>query len=226
MGARANALSDALSDALSGRHVLIIGAGGHAKVLIEAVRAAGGEVAGLVAPAPPGTRVLGAAILGDDDVLERLRAGGLRDAALGIGDNRVRLALAARLEALGFVLPAIVHPAAYLAPSAVLGPGAVVLQRAAVGTDVAVGRAVIVNSGAIVEHDGRLDAAAHVAPGCALAGRVRVGARALIGVGSAVRPGIMIGADAVVGAGSAVVADVADGAVVAGCPARPLGRPT
>jgi UDP-perosamine 4-acetyltransferase len=209
---------------LLGRRLLIIGAGGHAKVLIEAVRAAGGEVAGLIAPAPSGTCILGVPVLGDDDALERLRGEGLGETALGVGDNRARLILAARLAALGFVLPAIVHPAAYLSASAVLGPGAVVLQRAAVGTEVVVGHAAIVNSGAIVEHDGWLDEAAHVAPGCALAGRVRVGARTLVGVGSAVRPGVVIGADAIVGAGSAVVADVADGAVVAGCPARPLAN--
>ena len=83
-----------------------------------------------------------------------------------------------------------------------------------------VGELAVVNTGAVVDHDNDIGPAAHVAPGVALAGNVRVGARALVGVGSAVRPGIRIGADAVVGAGSAVVADVADGAVVGGAPAR------
>jgi UDP-perosamine 4-acetyltransferase len=74
----------------------------------------------------------------------------------------------------------------------------------------------------VADHDNLLEEACHVAPGCALAGQVRVGPRTLVGVGSAVRPGITIGADAVVGAGSAVVADVAPGARVGGAPARPL----
>ncbi|MBV9812373.1 MAG: acetyltransferase, partial [Acetobacteraceae bacterium] len=217
-------MTDPRSWHASGR-VLVIGAGGHARVLIEALREAGAEVAGLIAPVPKHPaprRVLGLPILGDDDVLPRLRAEGLSVAVLGIGGNRLRLAIADRLRDLDVTLPPLVHPAAYVAASAVLACGAVVLQRAAVGTQAVIGRAAIVNSGAVIEHDGRLDEAAHVAPGCALAGNVSVGARTLVGVGSAVRPGITIGADVIVGAGSAVVADIPDGAVVGGCPAKPL----
>jgi len=94
-----------------------------------------------------------------------------------------------------------------------------------VGTQTIVHDFVIINTGAIVDHDNRLGAAAHIAPGSALAGTVTVGERTLVGVGSAVRPGITIGADALIGAGSAVVTDVADGAAVGGAPARPLRKP-
>jgi UDP-perosamine 4-acetyltransferase len=200
--------------------VIVIGAGGHAKVVVEALRAMGYAVTGLVAPAPKGTTLLGVPVLGDDGVLPRLRAEGIADAALGVGDNRARGALAERLLALGFNLPPVLHPAAWISPSSGLSPGVVVLQGAGVSAETRFGRAALINSGAIVEHDSEIEEAAHVAPGCALGGHVRVGARTLVGIGSAVRPGVVIGADVVVGAGSVVVGDVPAGATVMGCPAR------
>jgi UDP-perosamine 4-acetyltransferase len=204
--------------------IIVIGAGGHAKVVIEALRAMGRTVTGLIAPAPVGTLVLGVPVLGNDSMLPRLRAEGIADAVLGVGDNRVRDALAEHLLALGFDLPPVLHPAAWISPSSVLGAGVVVLQQAAVSAETVFGRAALINSGAVVEHDSEIGGAAHVAPGCALAGHVRVGARTLVGIGSVVRPEIVIGSDAIVGAGSVVVFDVPAGATVMGCPARPGTR--
>ncbi len=201
---------------------LVIGAGAHARVVIEAARAMGGlRLAGLVDPQPPGAEVLGLAVLGDDDSLPALRAGGIGAALLGIGANaaRERAGLAAR--AMGFALPPVIHPTALISPSARIGAGAVIMARAVLGAGAVVEAFAVVNTGAVVEHDGCIGQAAHVAPGAALAGGVRVGPRALLGVGCAVRPGIAIGADAVIGAGAAVVADIAAGVTAAGVPARP-----
>ncbi len=203
--------------------LLLIGAGGHAKVVIEAFRAIGGfDLVGLIdrrASAPP---VLGVPILGDESRLAALREDGIAHGFVALGDNAQRARLGARLAALGFVQPAAIHPTAFVAPSARVAAGAIVMARAVLGTDSRAGCLVIVNTGAVVDHDGDLGEASHVGPGCALAGNVTLGTRALVGAGCAVRPGIRIGADAVVGAGSAVVKDVAPGATVAGTPARPI----
>ncbi|WP_211259582.1 acetyltransferase [Belnapia moabensis] len=204
--------------------VVIIGAGGHAKVIIEAVRAQGGEVVGLVAQANDSAPVLGAPILGGDEVLPALRAQSLDAAIIAIGNNALRERLGRKAQSLGFALPHVVHPTAFLSPSARLGAGVVVMARAVVGTDTSVADLAIINTAAAVDHDNSIGLAAHIAPGCALAGTVRVGARALVGVGSALRPGIRVGADAIIGAGSTVVADVPDAAMVGGAPARPLRR--
>jgi UDP-perosamine 4-acetyltransferase len=208
-----------------GTRLVVIGAGGHAKVVLEAIRAAGtGEIIGLIDPAPATPSLLGVTVLGGDVLLPMLRREGVAAAVVALGSNAIRERLGQQLRELGFVLPCVIHPAALLSPSAVLGEGAVVMARAVVGTQTIVGSLAIINTAAVVDHDNRIGIAAHIAPGCALAGNVHVGGRTLVGVGSAVRPGIRIGADVVIGAGAAVVADMADRAVVAGTPARSLRR--
>lgn len=203
--------------------VVMLGAGGHGRALLELLADLPGfSVVGVVDAVPPPGPVLGAPVLGDEAALPGLLAAGVRRAVVAIGDPSARLAAAARLEGLGFALPVLVHPSAIIARSARLGPGAVVLPRAVVGALVLVGRLAIVNTGAILEHDVVLGEAAHAGPGAVLAGGARLGARALLGAGAACRPGVVVGDGAVVGVGAGVAADVAPGAVVGGVPARPL----
>lgn len=206
--------------------LVIVGAGGHAKVVLELLRALGSvDIVGLIDPQPATASVLGVPVLGGDALLPVLRREGVEAAFVALGSNRLRQRIGAELAAFGYALPAAVHPSAMVSPSASIGSGVAVMARAVVGTETRVLDLAVVNSGAVLDHDNLLGEAAHVAPGCALAGTVMVGARSLVGIGSSVRPGIRIGADVTIGAGSAVVADVADGMRVGGVPARPL-RPT
>lgn len=203
--------------------VVLIGAGPHAAVVAEAVQALGRyELVGLTDPDATLGPVLGLPLLGGDDVLVALRERDVNAAVISVGDNALRQQLAAKARALGFALPPIIHPQAFIAPSARIEDGAIIMARAVVGTKTVVRELAIVNTGAIVDHDGIVGTAAHIAPGCAIAGSVTIGERALVGVGSAVRPGVTIGRDAVVAAGSAVVDPVPDGARVGGVPARAL----
>lgn len=203
--------------------IVVLGAGGHGKAVLDLVLAHGGWcAAGVVDAAPKVAALLGVPVLGDETALEGLARSGIGHAHPAIGNNAQRSAAAARLIAAGFTLPALVHPAAILGHGAVVGDGATVLARAVIGPDARVGRLALINTGAIVEHDCIVDEAAHIAPGAILAGGVRIGAGAMVGAGAVVGPGVTVGAGAIIGAGAAVLADVPAGVTVAGVPARPL----
>jgi UDP-perosamine 4-acetyltransferase len=208
--------------------LLGVGAGGHARVVLEAVRLQGGyEALAFLDPRLEllGTSVLGVPITGDDSLLERYHADGVRDAFVGLGgahDTRPRRRLCDLVVSSGFRLVTIVHPAAAVSESAELAGGATILAMAVVGAGARVGANAIVNSGAVVEHDCVLGDYVHVASGATLASEVVVGDGAHVGAGSVIRQGIRIGEGAIVGAGAAVIADVPDGVVVAGVPARIL----
>jgi sugar O-acyltransferase (sialic acid O-acetyltransferase NeuD family) len=205
--------------------LLILGAGGHGKVVADACLAAGGRVAGFVDADPDltGDEVLGLPVLGVVNRLEHLaREHGVAAVALGVGDNRARLELAREVRRANLDLATVVHPRATVAASAVLGPGVVICAGAAVCVEARVGAASIVNTNAVVDHECVLGEATHVCPAAALAGRVSVAEGGFVGIGASVLPCLSIGAWAVVGAGAVVREDAPAAATVVGVPARSL----
>lgn len=210
---------------MKGVGVLVVGAGGHARVCIDLLEASGLHVNGCLSADGAARAGISAAVLGRDGDLEALVAAGHRSVFVAIGDNRARLALLERARSAGAELVNAVSPHAVLAPSVVLGGGVALMAGAVVNAGTALGDGTIVNTNASIDHDGVVGAAVHVAPGCAVAGDVTLGEGAFLGIGSCVTPGRTIGAWAVVGAGAAVVHDVAPGLTVVGVPARPIARP-
>jgi UDP-perosamine 4-acetyltransferase len=207
--------------------VVGLGAGGHAKVVLDILARDGGwDVVGLLDPDPTlhGTEILGAAVLGGDELLPELVTQGVTHAFVGLGstgDLRPRRGLYELARGYGLEPAAAVHPDAVVSSFAKIGPGVTVMAAAVVNPGAVVGVNVVVNTGAIVEHDCVIADHVQIAPGAVLAGGVRVGELAHVGLGARVREGISIGARALVGAGAVVVDDVPDGAVVTGVPARP-----
>jgi UDP-perosamine 4-acetyltransferase len=205
--------------------VVVLGGGGHAKVVVDILLLCGWSVAGFTDPAPvAGEELLGAPWLGGDDALARLRHDGIAWAIAALGDNARRTGAAARARALGFRLANAVHPSAQVSPHARLGEGLAVMPGVVINAGSTLGDSTILNTCSSVDHDCTLGQGVHVAPGAHLAGYVMVGDEALIGGGAVVGRGrpIRIGCRAVVGAGAVVIHDVAAGATVAGNPARAL----
>lgn len=203
--------------------LLVIGASGHARVLIDIAEKQGRyRVVGLLDDRTKlhGTQVMGYPVLGGRDLL-----GGAdlpAHAIVAIGTAGPRSAWQAHLEEHGFQLAVLVHPAAQIGREVQLGAGTVVMAGAVVNSGTRIGRGAIVNTGASIDHDCEIAAFVHVAPGARLAGGVRVGERAHIGIGSCVIQCLQIGADATVGAGAAVIRNVAAQATVVGVPARAI----
>jgi sugar O-acyltransferase (sialic acid O-acetyltransferase NeuD family) len=209
-----------------GPGVVVVGAGGHALVAIDALRATGLLIAGCVSAdgtARVDLRSIDVSMLGEEAALEiELRRRPV-DVFVAIGDNRARRVVTQRLVAAGARLARAVDPRAALSTYATVAEGALVMPGAVVNAFVSIGAGAIINTGATVDHECSIGEFAHVAPGVALAGNVTVGEGALVGIGSAVAPGRRIGAWSIVGAGATVIDDVPGGAVVVGTPARKIG---
>jgi acetyltransferase EpsM len=199
----------------------VYGAGGHAKVVADAVLASGVEVVAFIdddpvrqATLPLGIPVRPRAWLvnyaGDDDLA----------VALGVGDNSARRGIAEQLLAARHRLATVIHPRAVVAPSARVGEGTLIAACAVLNADACVGRGVIVNTAAIVEHDVVIGDFAHISPTACLAGAARLGEGSHLGTGAKVLPGVAVGARTVVGGGALVNRPIPDGVVAYGVPAR------
>jgi UDP-N-acetylbacillosamine N-acetyltransferase len=213
------------SAAAKPRGLLVLGAGGHGKVVADVGRSAGLTLLGFVDddPSRDGSLIWGLPVIGWERLLaERARFGEVV-VALGIGSNEARERGHARLRAAGLTVATLVHPTAAIAPSSSLGEGTVVMANATVNPDAIVGEGVIVNTGAVVEHDCRVADYAHLSPNAALGGAVTVGRGSHLGLGAVALPGVHVGAAVRAGAGAAIHRDVADGRTVVGVPARDVG---
>lgn len=194
--------------------IIIIGAGGHSKVVIATARACGLEPIAAFDddPARVGGSILGVPVTGPLAQCPRDVPG-----VIAIHDNRARGRVA---EQLGLEWRTLVHPGAIVHSTATLGPGCVVFAGAVVQPDAKLGAHVIVNTAATIDYDCKVERLVHLAPGVHLGGSVTVEEGVLLGIGAVVTPSRRIGAWAVVSAGAVVIHDVRAGAVVRGVPAR------
>ena len=196
--------------------IAVIGAGGHAHVVLATFTAAGWEIAGVYDDDERlrGSRILGATVVGSPDDIEPGTA-----TVAAVGDNRVRRSLVERWPHLEWA--SAVHPAATVHDSVAIGAGSVVFAGAVVQPEARIGRHAVVNTAASVDHECLVGNYAQVGPGSHLGGRVSLGEGALVGIGAAVLQGLVVGDWATVGAGAVVTRPVGGGTTVSGVPARP-----
>lgn len=206
--------------------VVVVGAGGHAKVCIELLRAMGLNVAFCIGGDDSEDDCLGVPVKKGDHHLTSLRSAGYHTAFIAVGANGLRERLAVKVRAEGFRLISAISPAATVSPTAVIGEGVAIMAGAVINAQSRIGDLAIINTCASIDHDGVIGQAAHVAPHGALAGNVQVGDRAFLGIGTKVIPGVSIGADVTAGAGSVVIRNIEAGSRIVGVPARPLNQET
>ncbi len=194
--------------------IVVIGAGGHSKVVIDAIQAAKTyDIAGVLSKGGE-TSILGVPVIGNDDLLNSLVNQGIQGAFVAIGDNKIRRKLFADVLASGLTPVNVIHPSAVIAPSVKLGRGVAVFANAVINVDSLIGYNVILNTGATIDHDALIGANVHIAPGCHLAGNVTIGDGTFLGIGTCVIPNIIIGENVITGAGTTIYRNVTDGSKI------------
>ena len=204
---------------------VIIGAGGHGRVVLDIFRQAyQADPAGFLDanPALHAQRVDGLEVLGSPTEIPRLLGRGIDSAIVAIGDNATRNMYAQTLLAHGLSLVNAIHPKATVADTARLGRNVVICAGAVVCAHCRIGDSCIINTASIVDHESVIGRATHVCPGARLAGRVTVEDFAFVGIGATIIQCLTIGRGSVVGAGAVVLKDVPGFTTVVGVPARPV----
>ena len=202
--------------------VVIIGAGGHAHVMLDVLRRTGADVVGFL---DDDDQLQGKLTRGGLQVIGRtdqrtIRSSGAGAFVVAIGSNNIRAMLFDRCLEAGLTPHSAIHPSAVIAQSATLGDGAQVVAGVIVCPHARIGANVILNTSCTIDHDNVIEDHCFIAPGAHIGGDVRIGASAFIGIGASILPGVTIGERATVGGGAVVIDDVAAGAVVVGVPAR------
>lgn len=208
------------------RPLILIGGGGHACVLLDLLDLLGAEVLGVTTANGErhGRLPQSVQVLGDDSALCAYSPSSVMLVnALGATTASVhRKEVQQKFRALGYVFPTLVHPAACVSSRALLHVSCQIMAGAVVQAGALIGEGAIINTTASVDHDCDIGCYAHIAPGATLSGEVLIGECSLVGTGASIIQGVRVGAHSTVGAGSAVIRNVADHAIVAGTPARPI----
>lgn len=189
----------------------LIGAGGHAKVIIDILQLGGQPVDGLFVRDIIIESLMGYQVQGEHEVQQN------HELIIAVGDNLTRKKIADRLSGNNFTVA--VHPSAVIAKGVKPGNGTVVMGNSIINTDTKIGKHVIINTSASVDHDCIIEDFVHIAPNSTLCGGVTVGEGTLVSSGAVVIPNVSIGKWATIGAGAVVIRDVPDGAKVVGNPA-------
>ena len=203
--------------------IVVIGGGGHAKVLISVLKKSGYEVTGYTDRQDRGS-ILGILHLGDDSILPELINKHSRcKAIVGVGKidtSSVRILIQKDISMLGFDFPVIISPSAVVNESVVLGDGTVVFDGVVLNSGTEMGQACIINTSSTVEHDCRIGDNVHIAPGVTLSGGVTIGYNCMIGTGANVIQYVNICDSCMIGAGSTVVKDITIAGTYVGNPAK------
>lgn len=195
--------------------LVIIGAGGHAKVIADIAVKNGYTDICFVDDAKQGS-FMGFPVVGKSEDIKSLNDS-KTDFVIGIGNNSIRKKIAEEND-VNYV--SLIHPSAQLGLCVKIGKGTVVMAQAAINSDATIKNHCIINTGAVIEHDNVIEDYVHISPKAALGGTVHVGELSHIGIGAVVKHSLNICSECVVGAGAAVIKDIEKSSTYAGVPAK------
>lgn len=206
------------------KKVVILGAGGNSKVVVDVIKKGNGqnkeelELIGFLDDDPEKKECCDLPVLGRTDQIGALCKQENIFFVNGIGNNVVRKYFYHTYPDVQWI--SVIHPSAVIAEDVIIEDGAMIMPGAIINPGSKIGKLALINTGVIVEHDNEIGAFAHVASGVVTAGNVYVGECAMLGTGSRVIQGIKIGANSVIGAGACVISDIPEGVTAVGVPAR------
>ena len=199
--------------------LLILGAGGHGKVVAETalMEKKWGNIA-FLDDNEELRDVIGIPVIGrfNDFILFKDK---YKYAFVAIGNNKLRMEWIERLSKAGFTIPTIIHPFSYVSEISNIGEGTIIMAGAVVHVNAVIGKGCIINTSSSVDHDCILEDGVHISPGAHIGGSVSIGKYTWVCIGSYIANNIKIGRNVIVAAGAAVIKDVPDNVMVAGVPA-------
>ena len=205
-------------------NLIICGAGGHAKVVIETIQESDlYSIKGLIVENSEkiGSELCGIKIIDEEMNLHKYLHHSHAFVAIGnVKNYKPRHNVYSNLKLAGFPLANIFSSKSIISPSAIFGEGNFVAAGAIITSGVSISDNCILNTGCIIEHDCFIGTNVHVASGAILLGSVHVGDDSLIGAGSTIKQGVSIGSRCIIGAGSVVLSDVPSDSTVVGVPAK------
>lgn len=208
---------------------VIIGAGGHARSVIDIIQQEGQyEVAGALDASYPLRKQLklmeDIPILGDDSLLYELKNMNINNVFVAIGDNQLRCKLIAKVKEYQLKLIQAISPYAFISSRAMIGEGTCVMAGAAINVNSKIGLGVIINTNASIDHDCAIGDFVHIAPGTAISGSTCIGEGTHIGTNSSIIDGLCIGEWSYIGAGAVVVSDLPSRIIAYGAPAKVIKK--
>ena len=206
------------------KSLIVLGAGGHAKVVIEILMEMGYQIDFCIGGHDSVDKCMDITVLKGDEHLYRLRDEGYSLIFPAIGENNLREKLANFALGLGYELVNAISPSSSISQSAILGKGIAIMAGVIVNAECEIKDLVILNTGASIDHDCYIGSCTHIAPQCALAGNVKIGKNTFLGIGTNVIPNINIGDNTIVGAGGVVVSDIPSYVTAVGIPAKILNK--
>jgi acetyltransferase EpsM len=194
----------------------ILGVGGHAKVVIDAVKSSSHQIQSVYDDDPKAhnTEFCGFQVQGSiDSSIDG-------NSVIAIGSNQIRKKISQRVTKVTW--KSVIHPSAIVADDVEIGEGTVIMAGAVIQPGTKIGKHCIVNTGACIDHDCEIEDFCHIAPNCSVAGGVTIGEGTFICIGTAISHYVSIGSWATVGAGAAVIEDIPDNCTAVGVPAKPI----
>jgi UDP-perosamine 4-acetyltransferase len=205
--------------------IIIIGAGGHAKVLIDALQRQSANIIGVTDsnPEKKGENILGVPVIGNDEIIMTYENDFVKlvNAIGRVSRENKREQIFKSFKCKRYKFAHVIHNTAVLSSDVKYSEGVQIMAGSVIQPGCKIGTNSIINTGAIIDHDTFVGAHVHIAPGVTISGGVQISDGSLVGVGATIIQGIKIGANCIVAAGSVVIRDVPDGAIVMGIPAKP-----